>query len=67
MTLLKKAQSNHQGTKRQSSSKMRLSFFNVMRKSLDAAGIQAIITDVKGVEDAAYLAGDIVDHTELLH
>ncbi|HUT16369.1 MAG TPA: NifB/NifX family molybdenum-iron cluster-binding protein [Anaerolineae bacterium] len=39
------------------------------RKSLEAAGIQAIITDVKGVEDAAaaYLAGDIVDHTELLH
>jgi len=67
--LLKKAQSNHKGTKTLGSSKSRFSFFNVKRKSLEAAGIQAIITAVKGVEDAAaaYLAGDIIDHTELLH
>ena len=46
---------------------MGLGFFNVKRQSLEVAGIQAIITDVTGVEDAAYLAGDIVDNTELLH
>jgi len=39
------------------------------RKSLEAAGIQAVITDIQSVEDAvnACSAGDIVDHTELLH
>ena len=48
---------------------MKLSFFNVKRKSLEAAGIRPIITDPEGVEGAvkAYLAGDIVDHMELLH
>ena len=39
------------------------------RKSLEQAGIQAIITDITDIELAvkAYLAGELVDHTELLH
>lgn len=39
------------------------------RKSLEQAGIQAIITDVSDIDSAvqAYLAGELVDHTELLH
>ena len=39
------------------------------RKSLEAAGIEAILTDIAEIEAAAtaYLAGKIVDRTELLH
>lgn len=39
------------------------------RKSLEQAGIQAIITDIPDIELAvsAYLGGELVDHTELLH
>jgi len=39
------------------------------RKSLEQAGIKAILTDVADIEAAvkAYVAGEIVDHTELLH
>jgi predicted Fe-Mo cluster-binding NifX family protein len=39
------------------------------RKSLEAAGITAILTDIGDIEAAikAYLAREIVDHTELLH
>jgi predicted Fe-Mo cluster-binding NifX family protein len=39
------------------------------RHSLQQAGIKAILTDIQSVEEAAaaYLAGDIVDHTERLH
>ena len=39
------------------------------RKSLEAMAIRAIITDIESVDDAvkACVAGEIVDHTELLH
>jgi hypothetical protein len=39
------------------------------RKSLEQAGIQGILTDIPGIDDAvqAYLDGTLVDHTELLH
>jgi predicted Fe-Mo cluster-binding NifX family protein len=39
------------------------------RRSLEQAGIQAILTDLADIEAAvkAYLSGDLVDHTELLH
>jgi len=39
------------------------------RQSLEQAGITAILTDIDGIDAAvaAYLAGDIVDHTERLH
>jgi predicted Fe-Mo cluster-binding NifX family protein len=39
------------------------------RKSLQEAGITAIVTDLPAIDEAvkAYLSGDIVDHTELLH
>jgi predicted Fe-Mo cluster-binding NifX family protein len=39
------------------------------RKSLEQAGIVAILTHISSIEDAAqaYLDGAIVDHTELLH
>jgi predicted Fe-Mo cluster-binding NifX family protein len=39
------------------------------RVSLQDAGIAAILTDIESIEAAAqaYLAGSIVDHTELLH
>ncbi len=39
------------------------------RKSLEQAGIKAILTDIQDIEAAvkAYLDEEIVDHTELLH
>jgi len=39
------------------------------RQSLEQAGITAILTDIEDIDTAvgAYLAGDIVDHTERLH
>ncbi len=39
------------------------------RYSLEQAGIQAILTDIEAIDAAAqaYLSGQIVDHTELLH
>jgi predicted Fe-Mo cluster-binding NifX family protein len=39
------------------------------RHSLEQAGIKAILTDIPNIEEAvaAYLAGNIVDHTERLH
>jgi predicted Fe-Mo cluster-binding NifX family protein len=39
------------------------------RQSLEQAGVTAILTDIESIDAAAvaYLAGDIVDHTERLH
>lgn len=39
------------------------------RKSLEQVGIQGILTDIPGIDDAvqAYVDGNLVDHTELLH
>ena len=39
------------------------------RQSLEEVGITPILTDIADIEAAAraYLAGEIVDHTELLH
>jgi predicted Fe-Mo cluster-binding NifX family protein len=39
------------------------------RTSLERAGIQTIITDVENIDAAVkdYVAGRLVDHTELLH
>jgi predicted Fe-Mo cluster-binding NifX family protein len=39
------------------------------RRSLEEAGIQTLITDVENIDTAVqgYVAGQLVDHTELLH
>jgi predicted Fe-Mo cluster-binding NifX family protein len=37
--------------------------------AMEEAGIKPIVTDIEAIEEAvrAYLAGEIVDHTERLH